>query len=205
MWIGSSERNLHSLFEQARDSKPCVLFFDEVDALGASRSDMRHSASNRQIINQFLTEMDSVNSSNEGVLILGATNAPWHLDPAFRRPGRFDRVLFIPPPDAPARSAILSLLCQGKPTEKIDFDYLASRTAEFSGADLKAVVDTAVEGKLQEALKTGAPKPLTTKDLAAAILTLRPTTKEWFASARNYALYSNVGGIYDDIVKYMKL
>jgi AAA+ superfamily predicted ATPase len=205
MWIGSSERNLHSLFEQAREHKPCVLFFDEVDALGASRSDMRHSAANRQIINQFLAEMDSVSSSNEGVLVLGATNAPWHLDSAFRRPGRFDRVLFVPPPDAPARSAILRLLCEGKPCEKIDFDYLGSRTQDFSGADLKAVVDAAIEGKLQEALKSGTPKPLSTKDLAAAILTLKPTTKEWFASARNYALYSNVGGIYDEILQYLKM
>ena len=205
MWIGSSERNLHSLFEQAREHTPCVLFFDEVDALGASRSDMRHSAANRQIINQFLAEMDSVNSSNEGVLILGATNAPWHLDSAFRRPGRFDRVLFMPPPDAPARAAILRLLCQGKPADRIEFDYLGERTAEFSGADLKAVVDVAVEAKLQEAMKSGAPKPLTTKDLAAAALSLKPTTKEWFATARNYALYSNVGGVYDEILQYLKI
>src|SRR4030095_3989438 len=99
MWIGNSERNLHELFEQARRNRPCVLFFDEVDALGASRSDMRHHAG-RQLINQFLAEMDGVKTSNEGVLILAATNAPWHLDSAFRRPGRFDRVLFVPPPDA---------------------------------------------------------------------------------------------------------
>jgi len=102
MWIGNSERNLHELFESARTHKPCVLFFDEVDALGAARSDMRHHAG-RQLINQFLAEMDGVKTSNEGVLILAATNAPWHLDPAFRRPGRFDRILFVPPPDAAAR------------------------------------------------------------------------------------------------------
>ena len=204
MWIGNSERNLHGLFEQARRNKPCVLFFDEVDALGASRNDMRHHAG-RQLINQFLSEMDGVKSSNEGVLILAATNAPWHLDSAFRRPGRFDRVLFVPPPDAAARAAVLRLQCQGKPMEGIDFEHLGKKAESFSGADLKAVVDVAIEGKLQEALKTGIPKPLTTKDLAAAISTLKPTTKEWFATARNYALYSNQGGIYDDILKYLKL
>lgn len=204
MWIGNSERNLHSLFEQARQNKPCVLFFDEVDALGASRADMRHHAG-RQLINQFLAEMDGVKSSNEGVLILAATNAPWHLDSAFRRPGRFDRVLFVPPPDAAARAAVLRLQCKGKPTEEIDFDYLGKKTENFSGADLKAVVDVAVEGKLQEALKTGVPKPLATRDLVAAANTLKPTTKEWFATARNYALYSNQGGIYDDILKHLKL
>jgi len=204
MWIGNSERNLHSLFEQAREHKPCVLFFDEVDALGASRSDMRHHAG-RQLINQFLAEMDGVKSSNDGVLILAATNAPWHLDSAFRRPGRFDRVLFVPPPDAAARAAILRLQCKGKPMDEIDFDAVAKKADAFSGADLKAVVDVAVERKLQEAMKSGVPKPLTSKDLTAAAGTLKPTTKEWFATARNYALYSNQGGIYDDILQYLKL
>jgi len=204
MWIGNSERNLHPLFEQARRNKPCVLFFDEVDALGASRSDMRQHAG-RQLINQFLAEMDGVKSSNDGVLILAATNAPWHLDSAFRRPGRFDRVLFVPPPDAPARASVLRLQCKGKPLEDVDFDQLGKKTGDFSGADLKAVVDVAVERKLSEALKTGFPKPLTTKDLAAAATSLKPTTKEWFATARNYALYSNQGGIYDDILQYLKM
>jgi len=204
MWIGNSERNLHSLFEQARDHKPCVLFFDEVDALGASRSDMRHHAG-RQLINQFLAEMDGVKVSNEGVLILAATNAPWHLDSAFRRPGRFDRVLFVPPPDAAARASILRLHCKGKPLEEIDYDYVGKKTENFSGADLKAILDVAIERKLQEAIKSGVPKPLTTKDLTAAVGTLKPTTREWFASARNYALYSNQGGIYDDILQYLKL
>ena len=204
MWIGNSERNLHGLFEEARSHKPCVLFFDEVDALGASRTDMRHHAG-RQLINQFLADMDGVKSSNDGVLILAATNAPWHLDSAFRRPGRFDRVLFVPPPDAAARASIIRLLCQGKPAEEIDFDQLGRKTEGFSGADLKAVVDVAIERKLQEAMKSGVPKPLSTKDLTAAAGTLKPTTKEWFATARNYALYSNQGGIYDDILHYLKL
>jgi transitional endoplasmic reticulum ATPase len=203
MWIGQSERNLHDLFEQARRNTPCVLFFDEVDALGASRSDMRQSAG-RQLINQFLAELDGVKSSNEGVLILAATNAPWHLDSAFRRPGRFDRILFVPPPDAPARAGILRIHCHGKPVEAIDYDYLAKKTDQFSGADLKAVVDVAVEEKLRDAIKRGVPKPLTTKDLTTAAGSIKPTTKEWFATARNYALYANQGGLYDDVLKYCK-
>lgn len=204
MWIGQSERNLHELFEQARGHRPCVLFFDEVDALAASRSDLRQSHG-RIVINQFLSELDGVQSSNEGVLILAATNAPWHLDPAFRRPGRFDRILFVPPPDAPARAAILRLLCRGKPSQDVDYDKLAKKTDHFSGADLKAVVDVAVEEKLREAMKEGRPKPLTTRDLLSAAANIRPSTKEWFATARNYALYSNQGGVYDDILKYLKM
>lgn len=204
MWIGSSERNLHDLFEQARRNAPCVLFFDEVDALAASRSDMRTSAG-RQIINQFLSELDGVKSSNDGVLILAATNAPWHLDAAFRRPGRFDRILFVPPPDCAARAAILRILAQGKPVDSINFEHIARKTDAFSGADLKAVMDLAVESKLREAMKSGKPQPLVSKDLLAAAADIKPSTREWFGTARNYALYSNEGGAYDDILKYLKM
>lgn len=204
MWIGQSERNLHDIFEHARSHRPCVLFFDEVDALGASRADMRHSGG-RHVVNQFLAELDGVKSSNEGLLILAATNAPWHLDGAFRRPGRFDRILFVPPPDPPARAAIMRILTRGKVVQELDFDALAARTEGFSGADLKAVVDRAIEAKLREAMSTGRPLPLSTRDLLAAAKTLRPTTKDWFSTARNYALYSNQSGLYDDVLKYLKL
>jgi SpoVK/Ycf46/Vps4 family AAA+-type ATPase len=204
MWLGNSERNLHEVFEAARRSAPCVLFFDEVDALGASRSDMRHSAG-RHLINQFLSELDGAKSSNEGILVLGATNAPWHLDSAFRRPGRFDQVLFVPPPDEPARAEILRIHCRGKPVQDADYIHVARKAANFSGADLKAVVDTAVEAKLSEAMKTGRPLPISTKDLLAAAKRVRPSTDEWFATARNHALYANQGGTYDDILKYLNM
>ncbi|MEM8678334.1 MAG: AAA family ATPase [Planctomycetota bacterium] len=204
MWIGQSERNLSHLFEEARYSKPCVLFFDEVDALGGKRSDVSGGAG-RNVINQFLSEMDGIDKSNEGILILAATNAPWHLDPAFRRPGRFDRVLFVPPPDAEARASILRIQLAGKPQETIDHAQVAKKTPEFSGADLKAVVDLAVEAKLREALKDGIPKPITTRDLLDAARGQSPTTREWFSTARNHVIYSNQGGIYDDVAKYLKL
>ncbi|HVJ85636.1 MAG TPA: AAA family ATPase [Caulifigura sp.] len=204
MWIGNSERNLHAIFEQARRTKPCVLFFDEVDALGARRSDMLQSAG-RHLINQFLSELDGVSSSNDGVLILAATNAPWHLDPAFRRPGRFDRVLFVPPPDLPAREQILKIMLSGKPAGDLDLHHIAAKTDQFSGADLKGLVDRAIEDKLAESMKTGRLLPLATKDLVAAAKKQKPTTLEWFASARNHALYSNQGGVYDDILKHLKL
>jgi transitional endoplasmic reticulum ATPase len=139
------------------------------------------------------------------VLILAATNAPWHLDNALRRPGRFDRILFVPPPDLPARAAILRILCRGKPTENIDHQHIAKRTEGFSGADLKAVMDLAIEAKLRHAMQSGIPQPLTTGDLVQAAAKVRATTKDWFATARNYALYSNQGGQYDDILSYLKI
>jgi SpoVK/Ycf46/Vps4 family AAA+-type ATPase len=203
MWVGSSERNLRSFFQQARRNRPCVLFFDEVDALAASRSDARPGGG-RHVINQFLSEMDGMADSNEGVLILAATNAPWHMDSAFRRPGRFDRIIFVPPPDAPARAEILRIHLRDKPLGEIDHDLIASRTEEFSGADLRAVVETAVEAKLVAAVASGEPSPITTGDLLEAVGRIRPSTQEWFVSARNYATYSNQGGAYDDVLRFLK-
>jgi transitional endoplasmic reticulum ATPase len=202
MWIGQSERNLAELFKQARDQAPCVLFFDEVDALASRRSDFRTSAG-RPLINQFLSEMDGIDGGNDGLLVLAATNAPWHLDPAFRRPGRFDRVLFVPPPDVPARAAILEILCRGKPADRLEFDKVARKTDGFSGADLKAVVDLAIERKLTDAIRTGRPVPVTTDDLLKAAKEVRPSTREWFATARNYVMYANEGGLYDDVKPWL--
>lgn len=204
MWLGSSEKKLHDLFELARRQTPCVLFFDEIDALGASRADMRHSAG-KMMINQFLTELDGIQASNDGILILGATNAPWHLDAAFRRPGRFDRIIFVQPPDTESREAITDILLKDKPTNNIDIKAIAKQTTDFSGADLKAVVDVAIEGKLREAFEKGVPVPLQTKDLLTALKQVKPSTREWFNTARNYALYANESGLYDEILEYLKL
>jgi len=204
MYIGQSERNLHEIFQKARSLKPCVLFFDEVDALGASRTDMRHSAG-RNVINQFLAELDGVEYDNEGVLILAATNAPWHLDPAFRRPGRFDRIIFVPPPDEAARESILRIKLKGKPLGEINYSRLLKKTEGFSGADLEAVIDLAIEGKLEEAMRKGLPSPLETADLESAAKKHRATTKEWFSTAKNYALFANEAGIYDEILHYLNI
>ncbi|MEV5825898.1 AAA family ATPase [Spirillospora sp. NPDC052242] len=204
MYIGSSERNLHSTFETARRNAPCVLFFDEVDALAARRSDMKQAAG-RQVINQFLAELDGVEAgANEGVLVLAATNAPWYLDAAFRRPGRFDRLVFVPPPDAAARAAVLSLLCRKVPLTEMDFRKVAEATDGFAGADLKGVVDRAVETKLQEALRAGRPLPLSTADLLAAARAARPTAvAEWRATARNYVMHANESGTWDDLLPWV--
>lgn len=203
MWIGRSEKNMGFIFEVARRNTPCVLFFDEVDALGASRSDMKNS-SGRHVINQFLSELDGVEYSNDGILIMGATNAPWHLDPAFRRPGRFDRLLFVPPPDQVSKEKILAIIMNEKPKEAIDYSKVIQHTPHFSGADLKATVDIAIEDKLKIAMKTGKPEPINTNDLIQATKKHHASTREWFNTAKNYALFANESGIYDEILKYIK-
>ena len=204
MWIGSSEKNLHQVFETARGNTPCVLFFDEIDALGASRSDMKQSAG-RHLINQFLQELDGIDLSNEGILILGATNTPWHLDPAFRRPGRFDRIIFVPPPDTAAREAILKIKLKDKPIENIEYATLAKKLENYSGADIEALIDIAIEEKLHASFTDGVPKPITTNDLLNAAKKHKPSTQEWFTTAKNFALFANESGLYDDILTYLKI
>ena len=203
MWVGNSEKQLADYFNLARREQPCVLFFDEVDALGAKRSDLRQSAG-RNVINQFLAELDGIEADNDGILIIGATNVPWHLDTAFRRPGRFDRIIFVPPPDQAGREAIFRLKLADKPVGKIDFGKLAKKTKGFSGADINAVIDIAVEGILEKAMQTGTPLPIETKDLLYGIEKHAPSTAEWFTTAKNYATFANKGGLYDEVLKYLK-
>ncbi len=204
MWIGNSEKNLHELFELARQNAPCVLFIDEIDALGASRSDMKQSAG-RHLINQFLQELDGIEHSNEGVLIIGATNTPWNLDPAFRRPGRFDRIVFVAPPDATTRASILELKLKNKPTGTIDLKAVAKKAESYSGADIDAIIDLAIEQKLEASFKDGIPQPLETKDLVSALKKHKPSTQEWFTTAKNFALFANDSGLYDDILTFLKI
>jgi SpoVK/Ycf46/Vps4 family AAA+-type ATPase len=165
---------------------------------------MRQSAG-RHLINQFLAEMDGVQYSNDGVLILAATNAPWHLDPAFRRPGRFDRIIFVSPPDEAGREAILQIKLKDKPTNEINLKRLSAKTPEYSGADLEAIIDIAIESKLEAAMASGVPLPLETNDLEMATKHHKSSTKEWFNTAKNYALFANDSGLYDDILKYLNI
>lgn len=203
MWHGNSEKNLHNIFTKARENTPCVIFFDEIDALAAKRSDMLQSAG-KKVINQFLNELDGIQHDNEGVLIIGATNTPWHLDSAFRRPGRFDRIIFVPPPDLASKEIIIELKLKGKPTEDINYKKVAKQTKNFSGADINALVDIAVESKLEEALETGIPKPITTKDLLQAAEKHNASTLDWFITAKNYATFANQSGLYNDVLAYIK-
>lgn len=204
MWIGNSEKNLHEIFEVARRNTPCVIFFDEIDALGANRSDM-NKTTGRTVIHQFLHELDGLDTNNDGILVLGATNAPWHLDPAFRRPGRFDRIIFVSPPDLEARKTIFNINLANKPTDKINYEDLAKKSIQFSGADINASIDIAIEEKLTQSFKDGIPKPLNTKDVLKAIKKVKPSIKQWLSSAKNYALYANDAGLYDEVLTYLKI
>jgi len=203
MWIGNSEKNLHQIFETARSNSPCVLFFDEIDALGHKRSQMRNNAG-RNVVNQLLAEMDSVDGNNEGVFILAATNHPWDIDTGLRRPGRLDRTLLVLPPDAAARESVLRLHSADRPLEGVDFAALAAKTEDYSGADLAHLCEAAAELALEDSLTTGKIRAISMNDFKRGLKEVKPSVRPWFETARNYALYANEGGVYDELIEYLK-
>ncbi|WP_432061299.1 ATP-binding protein [Streptomyces sp. S1] len=205
MWIGASEKNIHDIFETARRQAPCVVFLDELDALGAKRSRTHHSGL-RNVVNQLLTELDGIASGagNEGVFVLAATNVPWDVDIALRRPGRLDRTLLVLPPDAAAREAILRYHLRERPIEAVDLGKLVKATEDFSGADLAHVCETAAEAALLDSARSGSVRLITTKDLLGAAKQIKPSTEPWFAAARNVAMFANEGGLYDDLLAHLK-
>ncbi|KOU24803.1 ATPase AAA [Streptomyces sp. WM6372] len=204
MYIGTSERNVHDIFEAARRQAPCVVFLDELDALGAKRSRMHHSGL-RNVVNQLLTELDGINAAqNEGVFVLAATNVPWDVDLALRRPGRLDRTLLVLPPDAPARESILRYHLRERPIESVDLGKIVKVTEDFSGADLAHLCESAAEYALLDSARSGTVRMIGTRDLLNAAKQIKPSSESWFASARNVAMFANDGGIYDDLVTYLK-
>ncbi len=203
MYVGQSEHNLHDLFEKAREQKPCVLFIDELDALGGSRQNMRQHHE-RMLVNQLLVELDGLSSHNNGVYVIGATNTPWYLDPALRRPGRFNQLIFIPPPSEQERELILKLKLKDKPQAKLNLKKLAGKSQHFSGADLEQLVNDAIESALQRSLETGELQPLTDNDINHSLKGRKPTTLEWFSTAKNYATFSDVNRDYQHVLDYIK-
>ncbi|MEV0686548.1 ATP-binding protein [Nocardia sp. NPDC050378] len=204
IYTGSSERNVHSIFELARRNAPCVLFLDEVDALGHKRSQMHGSSTMRTVVNQLLTEMDSATHSNEGVFVLGATNHPWDVDVALRRPGRFDRMIFVGLPDAAARRSILHYHLRDRPIAGIDLTALAAHTEGLSGADLAHICTSATQLAMADSMRTGEVRPVGMPDVQAALAQVRPSTGAWFESARNVVEFANGDGSYDDLARYLK-
>jgi len=202
-WIGVSEQLLHEAFETARNYAPCILFIDELDALGVKRTDAGHYS--RVLVNQLLEELDGFHSSNERLLILAATNAPWHVDPALLRPRRFDRVLFVPPPDLEARIEILKIHLRGRPVEpRFDYRKVAQALRYFTGADIEALCERAAEEAIANALRTGRQEPIRAEQLLRLARTLSPLTLDWARTARNYATYANETGLYDPVAEWLK-
>ncbi len=200
-YVGDSEKQLAAIFETARRKAPSILFIDEIDALGVKRALAGEWMAN--LVNVLLVELDGGTDRNEGVFFLGATNMPWKVDPALRRPGRFDRVVFVPPPDAAARLAILEIHLDGIPQSKLDLKKLVAITRDFSGADLAAVVRDASEKALEKTFASDREVPVDQSMLIDAVRRARPAAGEWLETASNYAQFGNTSGIYDELADYL--
>ena len=203
-YVGIAERNIADLFAKARADKPVVLFFDEIEALAQKRQFGDNHKINTTI-STMLTEMDGFESDNDGVLILGATNVPWSLDSAFRRPGRFDRTIFVPPPDKLARKFIIKMQLIDRPVDpNLDITPLLGRTSGFSGADLTGLVDTALDYAIEDSEDVDNIVPLAGRHFNEALSEIRPSTGEWLSQADAYAEHANKDGLYDDLADFLK-
>lgn len=200
-FFGQSENNLHQLFLTARLISPVVLFLDEIDAMGGRRTP--GTGTHSSVTNQLLQELDGVGTDNEGVYGIAATNRPWEVDGALRRPGRFDRLLLVSPPDAEARAAIFAHHLADRPTDRVDVVALAKGTDGLSGADIAAAVESAFENVLIEAVRTGRPRPVGTADIHTSLRGIRPSTRSWFDAARTVVEYDEAGD-FGDLKTYMR-
>jgi SpoVK/Ycf46/Vps4 family AAA+-type ATPase len=203
MWMGESERNLASIFAKARSQAPSVLFFDELDALAYSRS-KANSEHTRTIVNEFLAQLDGIGQDNKGLLILAATNMPWDVDPAMKRPGRFSRQIFVPPPDVEARQRMLEVKLTGVPCDALDYATIARQTAHYSGADIDGLIELAKEAALEDNIVNGRERSLTAADFTHALASVQPSTVEWLRTARNLVKYAGDDGSYRDVESYLK-
>lgn len=203
MWLGESERNLALLFEQARANKPCVMFFDELDALAYSRS-KSNSSSARTVVNEFLAQLDGFEHDNAEVLILAATNMPWDVDSAMKRPGRFTKQIFVPPPDEEARRAMLDMKLAEVPVGEIDYAAIASATKNYSGADMDGLIDNAKDSALSDILESGDERSLQQADFVEALKITTPSTIDWLKTARNLVKYGGADNSYKDVKRYLK-
>ena len=203
MWIGQSEQNLQQLFEKARSKRPSVLFLDELDGLAFARS-KANSEHTRQTVNELLSQLDGFASDNTGILILAASNMPWDVDPALKRPGRFARQVFVSPPDEVARADILRMKLGDAPQGEIDTRAIARMTPHFSGADIEGVVELAKEYALEDHLLRGVDRPIEQQDLVNALGNARASTLEWLRTARNLVKYGGADDTYREVGEYLR-
>ena len=182
---------------------PQYFFFDEVEAL-AQRRQFESTTRVNTTVSALLSEMDGFNEHGDGMLFLGATNVPWSLDVAFRRPGRFDRTIFVPPPDRVAREFILSQLLNDRPVSTdLNRKTIVQQSSGFSGADLHALVDTAIDIAIDESSSVDTLEPLSNEHFKEAFGEVSSSVGEWLGQARKYAQYHNEGGVYDDLREFL--
>jgi transitional endoplasmic reticulum ATPase len=172
-WIGESERGVREIFRRARQAAPCVVFFDEVDSIAPIRGMEGVNAGTERMVSQLLTEMDGIQELS-GVVIIAATNRLDMIDTALLRPGRFDKIVFVPKPDLSTRLKILEIYAKEKPiTTDVNLHRIAELTDGFSGADMSAVSNTAISLVLHEYLQKYSTPEEATKHASEAHVTMK--------------------------------
>jgi hypothetical protein len=204
MWLAYSRRSVHEIFETARASAPCLLFLDQLDAIGPRRAGRRHSVG-AGVVDQLVAELYSASEEHEGVFVVAATEHPWDVDPLLRRPGLLDHRLLVLPPDREAREAIIRAALHGRPlADDLDVSALAARTERYSAADLAQLCESAAEGTLEASMVIGRSRPIAIADFARGLHEIRPSTTPWFDLARNFARYGGEAGAYHDLVTHLR-
>ncbi|MFH1221654.1 MAG: AAA family ATPase, partial [Candidatus Micrarchaeota archaeon] len=210
MYVGNTEKNIHKVFELARKNSPCILFFDEVDAIGGRRDQGEGAQYMKMAVNQMLYEMDGVEAHNENVLTIAATNAPWDVDPALRRSGRFSKTIYIPEPDFNSRTEIIKMHSKKRPLGFfMPYQMYALTTMGYASSDLKAIVDEAstfpwleaffsMQKKTAEYMKQGmdkakaeelakkqvAQRSVNVADFTRALIKKRSSLPPWYEQAK---------------------
>ncbi|WP_455392786.1 ATP-binding protein [[Eubacterium] cellulosolvens] len=203
-WVGESEKNIRRAFDAATKNAPTILFFDEIDAIGSKRGESLEGHTKR-LVNELLIQLDGLEGPKEKVLILAATNAPWSVDPALRRPGRFSKLLFVPPPDSEARAKIFQLHSKNRPLkDDINFKKLAELTDGYSAADITQICEEAADIPLREAIKGKKPRKISTKDFEQVIISRRSSLVSWIKTAKRELHKGMEDEIFDELTKIIK-
>jgi transitional endoplasmic reticulum ATPase len=174
MWVGESERKLRDVFKRAKQVAPAIILFDEIDSLAPKRGVDNSSRVHEQIVSQLLTEMSGIEDM-EGVVVIGTTNRPDIVDSALLRPGRFDRLIYVPAPDEKTRLEILKVHTKSMPIKSVNLEKIAKETDGYSGADLEALSREAAMNALREDAKA---KEITAKHFDAALKKIKPSITE---------------------------
>jgi len=203
-WVGGSEKAISEAFETANKNSPAILFFDEIDALGSKRGDMSQDHTNR-LVNALLMEMDGFTGPKEKVLVLAATNEPWNVDTALKRPGRFSKILFIPPPDFKARYQILKILSEKKPVSPmVNLKMMAKKTAGYCCADLEQIVEEAADVPLKEAISGKRSRAIRESDFLEVLKERSSSILPWFKYAREQLIVHRCEREFPELWEFVK-
>ncbi len=200
MYAGNTEKNMHAIFEQARKNTPCIVFFDEIDALGGKREGGgggEQQSFMRMAVNQFLTEMDGVEKNPEGIFVLAATNQPWDIDPALKRSKRFGESIYLPPPDYKTRRSAFIYDTRKMPLAHMDFGRLARATMGFSQADIDDICDKSALIPAAEEDRTGRRRKIKMSDFLRMIKSHGNTLDEWYAMVKKSIISKTETNIVD--------